>query len=57
MEEIVAAINNVAESLKNSTPAWVSVVGVLVPIVLTVVSIILSVRMDKNNQQMQKMQD
>ena len=55
MEEIVAAINNVAESLKNSTPAWVSVVGVLVPIVLTVVSIILSVRMDKNNQQMQKM--
>ena len=55
MEEIVAAINNVAESLKNSTPAWVSVVGVLVPIVLTVVSIILSVRIDKNNQQMQKM--
>lgn len=55
MEEIVVALNNVTESLQNTMPAWVSVVGVLVPIALTVISIVLSVRMDRNNQQMQKM--
>lgn len=55
MDELIVAIDRVAEALQTSPPAWISVVGIVVPIVLTVVSIILSVRMDKNNEKMQKM--
>ena len=54
MEEIVVAINNLAESMSNTIPGWISVVGIFLPIVLTGISIILSVRMDKNNQKLQK---
>ena len=55
MEELGAAINHVAEALQTTTPAWVSATGIIVPIILTVISIVLSVRMDKNNKEMQKM--
>lgn len=54
MEELITAINGLTDSLQNSIPKWASVVGIIVPIVLTVVSIILSVRMDKGNKKLQK---
>lgn len=54
MEELITAINGLTDSLQNSIPKWASVVGIIAPIVLTVVSIILSVRMDKGNKKLQK---
>lgn len=54
MEELVQAVNRIAAS--NSTiPLWLSLVGLIVPIVLTIVSICLSFRMDKQNKELQKL--
>lgn len=55
MDELVIAVNKMAESLQNSTPVWISAVSIIVPIVLTIVSIVLSVRTDRNNKELQKM--
>ena len=54
MDELVIAVNKMAESLQNSTPVWISAVSIIVPIVLTIVSIVLSVRTDRNNKELQK---
>ena len=55
MDELVVAVNKVAESLQSASPAWISAVSIIVPTVLTILSIVLSVRMDKNNEKLQKM--
>jgi hypothetical protein len=55
MDDLVIAVNKIADLLQNSTPTWITAVSIIVPIVLTVVSIVLSVRMDKTNEKLQKM--
>ena len=55
MDELVMAVDRIAAALQTTTPSWFSVVSILVPIVLTIVSIVLSVRMDRNNKELQKM--
>lgn len=55
MEELINAVNRVADSVGGTLPLWASVAGLVVPIILTVVTIILSVRMDRQNKQLQKM--
>ena len=55
MDDLVSAVNKIADLLESSTPTWISAVSIIVPIVLTIVSITLSVRMDKNNEKLQKM--
>lgn len=55
MDGLVLSINNIAEILKNGTPAWLSVIVAFVPILLTIVTIVLSYRMDKNSKGLQKM--
>lgn len=54
MEELVNAVNRLADSIGGTLPLWASVAGLVVPIILTVVTIILSVRMDRQNKQLQK---
>lgn len=54
MEELVNATNHLAASVGSALPLWASVAGLVVPIILTVVTIILSVRMDRQNKQLQK---
>lgn len=54
MEELVQAVNRIADS-SSTIPLWVSIVGLIVPIVLTIVSICLSIRMDKQNKELQKL--
>lgn len=55
MEELIQSINNIAEALKNGTPAWVTIISGLAPIVLTVITIILSMRMNKQNKELQRL--
>ena len=55
MDDLVIAVNKIADLLQSSTPTWITAVSIIVPIVLTVVSIVLSIRMDKNNEKLQKM--
>ena len=55
MEEMVNALNRIADSMASNLPVWASITGLIVPIVLTVVSIILSYRMDKQNKNLQKL--
>ena len=55
MEELINAVNRVADSVGSTLPLWASVAGLVVPIMLTVVTIILSVRMDQKNKKLQTM--
>lgn len=54
MEELTSAVDRIADSLGSNLPLWASIAGLVVPIVLTIVTIILSVRMDQQNKQLQK---
>lgn len=54
MEELVHSINNIAEIMKRGTPTWLSMIVAFVPILLTIVTIVLSCRMDKNSKELQK---
>lgn len=55
MDEIVTALNNIAASLSGKeVPAWLTVFGIIVPILLTGITILLSVRMDRQNKELQK---
>ena len=55
MEELVVAVNQIAEILKgNKITLLLSIIFALAPILLTILSIVLSVRMDKQNKKMQK---
>lgn len=55
MEELIKAINNVAEACGEALPRWASIAGIVAPIILTVITIYLSLRMDKQNKKLQKM--
>lgn len=55
MDEIVTALNSIAESLTNDgLPFWLTVVDIILPIILTTITIVLSIRMDKQNKKLQK---
>lgn len=54
MEEIVFAINDLTKVIKGNVPAWVTVIGSFTPILLTIITIYLSIRMDKNNRELQE---
>lgn len=56
MEELVGAVNQIVDILEGNKLSFVtSVIFALVPILLTVISIFLSIRMDKQNKALQKM--
>lgn len=55
MEELVNSVNGIAEALKSGIPAWVTILAGLAPILLTIITIILSYRMDRRNRELQKM--
>ena len=55
MEEIIKSLEQIEKAIKdNAFPLWLTIIFTIVPIVLTVVSIVLSFRMDKQNQKLQK---
>lgn len=53
MEELVSAVDRIADSPGSNLPLWASIAGLVVPIILTIVTIVLSVRMDRQNKQLQ----
>ena len=55
MDGLIQSVNNITEVLKNGTPAWLSTIGAFIPILLSIVTICLSCRMDKNSKKLQKM--
>lgn len=56
MDEVVTALNNIAASLTGKElPLWLTAFGIIVPILLTGITIFLSVRMNKQNEQLQKL--
>lgn len=55
MEELINSVNSIAEALKSGTPAWVTIIAGFAPIILTIITIILSYRMDIRNRELQKM--
>lgn len=55
MDDIIKSLNQIAEAIKTDEPSlWFSIIFAVVPIVLTVITIWLSIRMDKQNQKLQK---
>lgn len=55
MDEIVTALNSIAESLTNDgLPFWLTVIDIILPLILTTITIVLSIRMDKQNKKLQK---
>lgn len=55
MDELVRSINNIADILKKQSPEYVSIIMAVVPVLLTIITIILSWRMDRQNKKLQKM--
>lgn len=55
MEELVQSITLLAEKMESKTPIWVSIIVSLVPIILTVLTIIISYRNEKHNKELQKL--
>lgn len=54
MDDIVTALNNIAAALSTGElPLWLSVSGIVVPILLTGITIVLSIRMDRQNKKLQ----
>lgn len=55
MNEIATALNNIAEVLSTGElPLWLTASGIIAPILLTGITIILSIRMDRQNKKLQK---
>ena len=55
MDELVEGLNRIADAMSgNSLPLWVSAAGLITPIILTCVTIWLTVRLDRQNSQLQK---
>ncbi len=55
MEEITNALNRIAENLHTGVPAWVTIIGAIAPIILTIITIVLSIQIHKQNKKLQKM--
>ncbi len=54
MKETIEALNGIAAAIEGVFPSWVTAIEAFAPIVLTVITIILSVRMDKQNKRLQR---
>ncbi len=55
MDEVVKSLDQIAEAINgNALTTCLSIIFAVVPIVLTIITIVLSVRMDKQNQKLQK---
>lgn len=52
MEELVIAVNRLADS-STSLPMWANVVSIVVPILLTLLTIYLTIRIDRQNKKLQ----
>lgn len=56
MDEVVKSLDQIADATNgNALTTCLSIVFAVVPIVLTIITIVLSVRMDKQNQNLQKL--
>ena len=56
MDEIIKSLDRIADAINgNALTTYFSILFAVVPIVLTIITIILSVRMDKQNQKLQKL--
>lgn len=56
MDEVVTALNNIAASLSDKElPLWLTAFGIIVPILLTGITIFLSIRMNRQNARLQKL--
>ena len=55
LNEIIKSLDNIADAINgNALTTCLSIIFAVVPIVLTIITIVLSVRMDKQNQKLQK---
>lgn len=55
MDEIVFALNKIADLMSdNGTPLWLTAVGIVMPIMLTGITIFISFRTDMQNKELQK---
>ena len=55
MDEIIKSLDNIADAINGDALAMcLSIIFAVVPIVLTIITIVLSVRMDKQNKKLQK---
>ena len=55
MDEIIQSLDNIADAINgNGFTTCLSIIFAVVPIVLTIITIVLSFRMDKQNQKLQK---
>ena len=56
MDEIIQSLDNIADAINgNELTMFLSIIFAVVPIVLTIITIVLSVRMNKQNQKFQKL--
>lgn len=54
MDELVQSINSIVEIMKNGAPVWITWLSAFAPVLLTVISIVVSCRMDKQNRELQR---
>ena len=55
MDDVIEALNRIAENLRTGVPAWVTIIGAIAPIILTIITIVLSVQIHRQNKNLQKM--
>ena len=55
MDEVIEVLNRIAENLHAGVPAWVTIIGAIAPIILTIITIVLSVQIHRQNKNLQKM--
>lgn len=53
MDELIIAVNRLVDSQTGTLPLWANIVCIVVPILLTALSIYLTVRMDRQNKKLQ----
>ena len=51
---VVDALDRIAKNLQAGVPAWVTIFGAIAPIILTIVTIALSIQMNRQNKKLQK---
>lgn len=55
MEDLIATLNDLIEVIKdNSVPMWITIIGVFVPILISILVLWLSVRQNKKNIELQE---
>lgn len=53
MEELILAVNQLADSQAGTLPLWVNIISIIVPILLTALTIYLTIRLDRQNRKQQ----